>query len=497
MTAAPAVTMEALHAVRLRHHMRRKYGATAPRVVDGPGLLEFTTATMPGFRVARHHEMIAAKLEAVERGEINRLIIVMPPRHGKTEVASIRFPAWYLGRHPDHRVIGASYAASLAYRISRHTRNIIASPEWPYRSVALADDLTSVQQWDLAGRRGGYVAAGVGGGITGHGANCLIIDDALRNQEDADSAIVREHIWDWYTSTAYTRLEAGGAVVVIGTRWHHDDLIGRLLRAANEGGDRFDLLHLPALSADGAALWPERFDEEALGRIKVAVGSRVFSALYQGQPSNDIGAILQRHWWRRYTEVPHHLEHVIQSWDLAITDTAGGSYVVGQVWGKSGADSYLLDQVRGRMDFPATLEAMRLVTRRWPAALTKLVENKANGPAVIATLRREIPGIVAVEPQGSKTARASAVSGVVEAGNVHLPVPLLAGWVDDLVEELTTFPTGTHDDQVDALSQALIHLYDIGSQSRSVKIPGFGVVGGLATATRRDRAQTGRRRQWS
>lgn len=406
----------------------------------------------------------------MERGEIDRLIITIAPRHGKSELASVRFPAWYLGRNPDKRVIGASYAAALAYRMSRQARNIVTGQGWPFPH-RLANDLAQVQQWDIAGHRGGYLAAGIGGPITGQGANLLILDDPIKNQEEADSATYRENVWEWYTSTAYTRLEDKGAIVLIQTRWHHDDLAGRLIAAQAQGGDQWTLLHLPALAdvgdplgrEPGAALWPEKYDVAALERIKQAVGSRVFAALYQGQPSNDDTALLKREWWRFYggptgIDLPHHFDDGLQSWDMTFKGGSLNDYVSGQVWRKAGANCYLIDRDKRRMDFPTTLKAIRAMSAQHPAVLTKLVEDTANGPAVIATLRDEIPGLIPVQPQGGKVARVNAVAGLIEAGNVYLPHPSIAPWVTEFIEECTAFPTGAHDDDVDAMSQALVRL---------------------------------------
>jgi len=458
VTAAPAQYSPGYHPVRSKWLTRAKWGALdavpetiTPATTD---LLAFTQATFPRYQPAPHHRLIADALMQVERGEIDRLIITMPPRHGKTELASIRFPAWYLGRNPDKRIIAASYAAGLAYRISRQARNVVTGQGWPF-TQRLADDLAQVQQWDLAAHRGGYIAAGAGGPITGSGAHLLLIDDPIKNQEEADSATHRDNLWEWYTSTAYTRLEDNGAICVIQTRWHADDLAGRLLAAQAQGGDRWTVLHLPALAdvgdplgrEPGAALWPEKYDTAALARIKQAVGSRVFAALYQGQPSNDESALLKREWWTFYQTPPAQFDQVIQSWDMTFKGGVNNDYVVGQVWGKVGADCYLLDQVRGRLDFPATLEAVRTLSRAWPQATTKLIEDTANGPAVIATLTREIGGIVPVRPEGGKVARVNAVAGLIEAGNVHLPDPQFRAWVGELIEEATAFPTGAHDDQ--------------------------------------------------
>lgn len=453
-----ALTVDAVQRAALRLHMRRK-AEPQPQEVATPtdDLLTFTTTTFPRYRPAHHHRLIAEHLGAVERGEIDRLMIFMPPRHGKTELASIRFPAWFLGRNPDKRVIGASYASGLAFRISRQARNLLTLTTWPFPH-RLAPDLANVQSWDIDDHRGGYIAAGVNGPITGSGAHLLIIDDPFKNSEEADSPVIRENVWEWYTSTAYTRLEDAGAVVLIQTRWHHDDLAGRLLAAQAAGGDRWTTLHLPAIAEDGSALWPEKYARPALDRIKAATGSRVFNALYQGRPSNDESALLKRHWWRTYQRLPRRFDQVIQSWDTTFKGGVQNDYAVGQVWGKAGADYYLLDQVRDRMDFPAMLAAVRALAAKWPDARTKLIEDTANGPAVIATLKHEVAGLIPVTPEGGKIARVNAVAGLVESGNVHLPSPDTAPWIGDFIEECTAFPTGAHDDQVDAMSQALVRL---------------------------------------
>jgi predicted phage terminase large subunit-like protein len=296
----------------------------------------------------------------------------------------------------------------------------------------------------------------VNGPITGQGAHLLVIDDPVKNNEQAASATYRDNLWDWYQATAYPRLEERAAIVVIMTRWHEDDLAGRLLAEAREGGDQWRVLHLPARDAARAPLWPEKFDDAALARIERAIGPLAWAALYMGDPQAEGVAILQRAWWKRYLALPALVELVV-SWDCSFADEADSSYVVGQVWGRVGADAYLVDQVRERADFVRTIALMRAVRAAYPRAGRWLIENKANGPAALATLRREIPGMLAVNPRGGKVARAIAVSGFVQAGNVHLPAA--APWVGGFVEEATRFPRGVNDDQVDCATQALLHLY--------------------------------------
>ena len=414
---------------------------------------------------ARHLERLCNALEAVERGELDRLMVFMPPRHGKSEVCSKKFPAWYEGRNPDKEIIICSYAADLAYDFSRIARDTLRERGPELWEVKVSSDSSAVGRWGIEGKRGGCVAAGVGGPITGRGAHVGIIDDPFKNAEEAASQTIRDKVWEWYRSTFRTRLAPGGAIVLVMTRWHEDDLAGRLIAEMQAGGEQWVIIEMqaeaeegdPLERAVGETLWPEHgFDKAWAEATKVAVGSYFWQALYQQRPSPPEGEMLKRGWWKYYKAIPGDLQEVIQSWDMTFKDSDGSDYVTGGVWGRKGADKYLLDQVRGRMDFPATLAAVRALTAKWPRARAKLVEDKANGPAVIAMLKREIPGLIAVEPQGSKVARVAAVSPDVEAGNVYLPDPSIAPWVGDFVEECAAFPNGKHDDQVDQMSQALL-----------------------------------------
>lgn len=415
------------------------------------------------WRPAPHLELLCSKLEAVERGEIKRLMVFMPPRHGKSEVVSKKFPAWFLGRNPSKEIIISSYSADLAYDFSRIARNTLRDCGPELWGVNLAQDSAAVSRWGIDGYRGGLMAAGVGGPITGRGAHIAIVDDPLKNSEDASSKTIRDKIYDWYRSTLRTRLAPGGAIVLVMTRWHEDDLAGRLLA---KGEDQWEVISLAALAESGdplgrelgEPLWPWRFSKQELEEIRVDLGSQLWAALYQQRPAPVEGDMLKRHWWRYYDTPPQQFEQVIQSWDMTFKDAATSDFVVGQVWGRIGADKYLLDQVRERLDFPATVQAVRNLTNKWPQSSAILIEDKANGPAVIATLRREIAGIIAVNPMGGKEARAAAVSPQIEAGNVYLPNPMRVDWVQDFVEECAAFPNGAHDDQVDAMTQALARL---------------------------------------
>lgn len=383
----------------------------------------------------------------------------MPPRHGKSELTSHWFPVWYLDHFPDRNIILTSYEADFASNWGRRVRNSILEHSDQLR-VRISEDSAAANRW-VTTEGGGMVTAGIGGPITGRGAHVLIIDDPVKNAEEAHSKTYRDRAWEWFISTAYTRLEPGGSVIIVMTRWHEDDLVGRVLSMTDEVWEE---VKLPAIAEEndpigrkpGEALWPERYDENELKRIKNTVGSYVWNALYQQKPSPAEGGIFKRSWWKYYSEPPGEFDEIIQSWDMTFKDTDTSDYVVGQVWGKKGANKYLLDQVRAKMDFPTTIQALRNLSAKWPKARAKLVEDTANGPAVIATLRKEIPGLIPVTPQGSKEARAYAVSPQVEAGNVYIPDPRRCPWVNDFIEECAAFPNGANDDQVDAMTQALL-----------------------------------------
>ena len=409
-----------------------------------------------------------------------RLALSMSPQEGKSQRVSRWFPLWALIQNPDLRIAIVSYELGVARRWGRAIRDeLTMHPEFGLR---VRDDLSAQAEWQLDGHDGGVYATGIGGALTGRPVDLLIIDDPVKDREQADSPVFRQRAWDWWTDTGSTRLAPGAPAVVVATRWHEEDLTGKLLAA--EDGHLWRELNIPAQADHDPAKGerdpldrePGEFMVSARGRttqqwkaIKIRSGSRTWASLYQGRPSPASGDILKREWWQFYDQ-PLHLvrddgscyvtgfDELIASWDLTFKDTKGSDYVVGQVWGRRGADAYLLDQVRGRMDFVATAHAVKALGAKWPQAVLKLVEDKANGPAVIAYLSRTVPGIVPEEPQGSKVARASAIAPLIEAGNVHLPDVSFAPWADELIDEAAGFPNGKHDDQVDALSQGLNRL---------------------------------------
>lgn len=446
------------------------------------GLLEFTKYTYPNYEVNWHHRELCKLLDCFVSGQIKRLMVFMPPRHGKSQLVSRHLPAFILGKNPDAEIISASYSSDLASRMNRDVQRIIDAPEYAelftdtqlfganVRTVAKGSYLRNSDIFEVVGHKGVYRSAGIGGGITGMGFKYGIIDDPIKNRAEAESKTYRDNIYNWYTSTFYTRQEKDAGILITLTRWHEDDLAGRLLQAAKNDpeADQWTIINFSAIldgqkaandpREQGEALWSGKYDLENLKKIKATVGSYEWSALYQQNPTPSTGGIFNRGWWQFYKIAPARFDKIIQSWDCTFKDSAGTDYVVGQVWGQVKADKYLLDQVRARMDFPATLNAIRSLSAKWPQAREKLIEDKANGPAVIATLKREISGLIPVNPEGGKVVRAQAASPDVEAGNVYLPHPSIAPWIHDFVEEFAAFPNGTHDDQVDCMSQAFLRL---------------------------------------
>ncbi|SFM35513.1 phage terminase large subunit [Salibacterium qingdaonense] len=414
------------------------------------------------YRHFKHTEYISEQLEPVAQGEQRHIIIEMPPRHGKSMTVSESFPSYFLAKNPDKRVIVTSYSDALARKFGRLNREKIAEYGPGLFDVGVSSINAAQNNWGIEGRRGGMIATGIGGSITGEGADLLLIDDPFKNKEEADSETMREKVWGEWEATLSTRLHQGGTVIVIMTRWHEDDLVGRMLARSPYNWER---IRMPAVAESeddllgrelDEALCPELgYDEEWAKNKKIEVGSRTWAALFQQRPSPGEGNIFQRNWWQYYKKAPARFDQVLQSWDCTFKDTDGSDFVVGQVWGRVGADRYLLDQVRARMDMPGTMQAIRSLSSKWPSARSKLIEDKANGPAVIQMLKREITGLTAVEPEGGKEVRAQAVSPEIEAGNVHLPDPSIAPWIHDFIEEAASFPNGANDDQVDAMSQAL------------------------------------------
>lgn len=443
-------------------------------------MLGFTMWTKPDYEPNWHHEVLCQKLDDFIAGRILRLMIFMPPQNGKSELSSRRMPALILGQNPNIKIVGASYADSLAASMNRDVQRIMQSKEYAFlfpesqlrgEGREVTDAVQNTSMFEIPNKAGSYRSVGIGTGLTGHGADVLIIDDPVKDRKEADSLVFRDRAWEWYTSTASTRLGKDGRVLLLMTRWHEDDLAGRLLKLAKDdpGADQWETLSLPAIKIDhkepldpreiGEALWPEKYPLSRLLKTKQNVGTRVWSALFQQTPTSNKGNMIKREWFKFYKAVPTEAllrGELIQSWDLAFENKDTSDYVVGQAWLKFQANKYLIDEVRDLMSFTETLKAIETFSAKHPKAHVKLVENKANGPAVIDTLKDKIAGIIGVEKNDSKVACVAACEPDFEAGNVWVPDPSIAPWVHDYIAELTGFPTAPKDDRVDATTQALL-----------------------------------------
>jgi predicted phage terminase large subunit-like protein len=361
----------------------------------------------------------------------------------------------------------------VAVRDSLRCRRLLESPwyrgRWGDRFV-LSSDQNEKYRFDTS-RGGCRIAIGVGGAATGEGGDRVVVDDPHLVSE-IESDLRRQRTVEWWRQTMSSRLNdpMTSAIVIVMQRLHEGDLAGHVMQ---QGG--YEVLRLPMeyeggkhvtsigwqdpRTEQGELLWPERYGREEVERLKLDLGSYAAAAQLQQRPSPAEGGVLKRSWWRFYREAPQKLDEIIQSWDCSFTDSSNSDFVVGQVWGRKGADRYLLDQVRARMDCPATIQAIKRLSAKWPQAHAKVVEDKANGPAVVAMLRHELPGLIAVTPEGGKEARANAVAPQIESGNVYLPDPTIAPWVTDFIEECAAFPRGAYDDRVDAMTQALVRLH--------------------------------------
>ncbi|MEB7460146.1 phage terminase large subunit [Staphylococcus borealis] len=397
-----------------------------------------------------HTELIASELQRIVDGEQRHIIIEMPPRHGKSLTVTETFPSYFVGKHPNKKVIVAAYGDGLARHFGRLNRNKFIEYAPKVFNVEIANDNGSVADWSVLNNTGGMVSTGIGGSITGKGADLLIIDDPIKNAQDAQSKTMRERVWQEWESTLSTRLHKGASVIVIMTRWHEDDFVGRLLE---NSPFKWERLRLPAIAEDeddilgrnlGEPLSRELgFDEHWAESKKIEVGSRTWASLYQQRPAPEQGSIFKREWLQFVDYVPTRYDDMLISWDMTFKDSNASDYVVGQVWLKDKANYYCIEQVRGQMDFTQSMQAVINLKNKYPRCRRILIEDKANGPAIINTLKNRISGIIPITPKESKEARAFSVTPLFEAGNVFFYRNIRE--LLDMVEEIVGFPAASHD----------------------------------------------------
>lgn len=419
-------------------------------------LLAFTQYTNPAYEPAPHHELIADALERVLRGECPRLMITMPPRHGKSELASRRFPSFSMGVCPDKKIIAASYSSDLATDFGREVRNIVGSAEFgALFDVRLAQDSKAANRWHTDSS-GMYVAAGVGTAITGRGADILLIDDPFKDRQDADSELQRQRVWDWYTSTAYTRLMPGGAIVVINTRWHDDDLSGRLLAEQEKGGDKWELLSMPAINSAGNPLWEAWYPLERLEQIKSVLPARDWNSLYQQNPVPDDGDYFKADWFRGYDKAEDlPTLTVYGASDYAVTQD-GGDYTEHGVFGVDQVGNfYVLDWWYGQTDAAEWIERKcDLIVKHKPQCWfgESGVIRRSVEPFMLKRMqeRQAFCRIEWLASIADKSARARGIQARASMGKVFLPER--TDWKAHLMGQLLRFPAGSHDDAVDVFS---------------------------------------------
>jgi len=432
--------------------------------------------TATSMRLYRHTKLLGKQFQRAVAGESRFQIWEIGPRYGKTMIGSNWGPTWFLEHYPNKRVILGSYGHDLALRNGRIVRNLLRAHHGRL-SVELARDSQAADQWNTSAG-GGLLAAGAGGAMTGFGGDLIVIDDPFKDWAEAQSEVIREKVWDWWLSVVLQRLHAGGAIIIIATRWHKDDLSGRLIaedrqRVAQGKPPIWEVIRLPTIAdgeergepdllgrADGEVLCEELFPvEEVMGKREMS-SPTVWRAMHQQDPTAPEGAIFKREWWRWYQVWPDPME--IEQWtmsvDCAFKERHDSSFVVLQVWARVGPDHYLMDQARGRWDYVRTKSEFQRMVVKWPKISAALVEDKANGPAIISELGHTLAGIVPIEPKGSKESRAYAVQGIPHSGHVVIPVPQLAPWIEEWVDELGDFPDGLADDQVDSFTQYLLNV---------------------------------------
>ena len=424
--------------------------------------LDFVKYVWPGFIAGRHHKIVAQKFEDIANGKIKRLIINMPPRHTKSEFASYLFPAWMIGRRPDLKIMQATHTADLSIRFGRKVKNLMETEEYQkVFGVKLRSDSKAAYRWETDGG-GEYYAAGVGGNIAGRGADLFIIDDP-HSEQDAMSPAALEGAWEWYQGGPRQRLQPGGAIVLVMTRWSELDLTAKLLKqsAMDIKADKWEMIEFPAILESGKPLWPEYWKLEELESVKASIQLQKWQAQYMQQPTADMSSIIKRSWWNIWTKekIPK-LQYVMQTYDTAFLKSQTADFSAIQTWGvfypeeDKSAHVILLDAKKGRWEFPE-LKRIALEEYQYWEPDTVLVESKAAGLPLTQELRASGIPVVNFSPSrgNDKISRVNAVAPLFESGMVWAPE---ASWAEEVIEECAAFPFGEHDDMVDAMTQALM-----------------------------------------
>jgi predicted phage terminase large subunit-like protein len=428
----------------------------------------FVNKVWPAFIEGRHHKIMADAFDRVASGDLKRLIVNMPPRHTKSEFASFLLPAWFLGNYPEKKIIQTAHTAELSVGFGRKVRNLVNSDDYKsiFQNVLLRSDSKAAGRWST-NKGGEYFAIGVGGAVTGKGADLLVIDDPHSEQEGQSSdSSVFDRVYDWYTSGPRQRLQPGGAIVLVMTRWHKRDLTGQILKSSLQraGSDEWELIEFPALMPSNEPLWPEFWPKEELDALKNELPAPKWNAQYQQNPTSEEGALVKREWWKVWEkDNPPMCEFIIQSWDTAFLKTQRADFSACTTWGVfyhpdgSGIEQpniILLDAHKERLEFP---ELKRKAYDMWvdwqPDAF--IVEAKAAGTPLIFELRSMgIPVSEYTPSRGNdKISRVNAVSDLFASGIVWAPELRFA---EEVIEEFAAFPAGEHDDLVDSSTQALL-----------------------------------------
>ena len=428
--------------------------------------LDFCLYVWPEMIVGEHHRRIAAALDRVVSGKCKRLMIAMPPRHGKSQMGSYLFPAYLMGKLPQSKLIVGSHTAELAQRFGRMIRNLVEDEKYGelFPDTKLSVDSKAAGRWNT--RQGGEAFfIGKGGAMTGRGGDIIVLDDIL-DEQDAVSETAMENTWEWYTSGPRQRLQPNGAIIVINTRWKTDDLSGRLLRQQGQlKTDQWEILEFPAILPSGNPLWPEYWQLEELEKVKMSIGLKKWNAQWQQQPTNDEGAVLKREWWRKWKhDEPPECDYILQTLDTAYSKKETADFSVIATWGvfypsaDSGPALILLSVTKGRWDFPELKRIAKKEYVYWKPD-NVLIEAKATGTSLQQELRKMNIPVTMYSPGGrrqgqDKVSRANAVAPILESGMVWYPED--EEFAQDLVEECASFPNGAHDDQVDVTVMALM-----------------------------------------